>query len=183
MEKMTVRVGVLMALIGAAAATRFMMIPNFTAVGAMALFAGAYFSNRWMSLFLPLATLFVSDLVLNNVVYATQGSGFVWFHDSFGYVYGAFALSVVLSWRTLQRVTAARVGLTAVASALLFFAITNFAAWKMAPEFYPQNAAGLMMSYVAGLPFLPNSILGNLFFSAVMFGSFEWARRRFVALA
>ncbi|MEN0058829.1 MAG: DUF6580 family putative transport protein, partial [Bdellovibrio sp.] len=58
---------------------------NFTAVGAMALFGGAYFSTKWQSLVLPLAALILSDMVLG-------------FHDTLVYVYGAFLLTVLLGW-------------------------------------------------------------------------------------
>ena len=36
-------------------------IPNFTPIGAMCLFAGAYISNRQLALILPLACLFFTD--------------------------------------------------------------------------------------------------------------------------
>ncbi len=51
-----------------------------------------------------------------------------------------------------------------------FYLITNFGVWLMG-NYYPKNAAGLLESYIAGLPFLQNAILGDLFFSGVMFGA------------
>jgi hypothetical protein len=47
---------------------------------------------------------------------------------------------------------------------------------------YPHNLSGIMSSYAAGLPFLKNQILGDLFYSGVLFGGFTLLQRKFVAL-
>jgi hypothetical protein len=47
---------------------------------------------------------------------------------------------------------------------------------------YPHTAEGLSACYVAGLPFFKNTIAGDLVYSAVMFGAFEWSTRRFPQL-
>ncbi|MFM6400989.1 MAG: DUF6580 family putative transport protein, partial [Planktothrix sp.] len=52
-----------------------------------------------------------------------------------------------------------------------FFLITNFGAWIGNP-LYPQTFQGLMASYIAGIPFLQGSFLGDIFYSAVLFGGF-----------
>ncbi len=158
--------------------------PNATAMGAMALFGGAYFNNRWVSLFVPLATLFVSDLILNNVVYAAFNNGqFVWFYGGAAWVYGSFAAAIVLSWFLLKRIDAKNVFIASIAGSVLFFAVTNFAAWQSPFMPYPKDLSGLAMSYTAALPFFVNSLAGDLFFCAALFGGFEWAQRRFPVLA
>jgi len=64
----------LVAMILAAAATRIIPHPwNFTAVGAMCLFGGAYFQRRWMALLVPMAALFLSDIVLAATLYGFRG--------------------------------------------------------------------------------------------------------------
>lgn len=158
--------------------------PNATAMGAMALFGGAYFNNRWASLFVPLATLFVSDLILNNVVYAAFNKGqFVWVYDGAAWVYGSFAAAIVLSWFLLKKVEAKNVFMASLAASVLFFVVTNFAAWTSPYMPYPKDLSGLAMSYTAALPFFANSVAGDLFFCTVLFGGFEWAQRRFPTLA
>jgi len=64
----------------------------------------------------------------------------------------------------------------------LFFLVTNFGAWLGSP-IYPQTGAGLVAAYVAGIPFFQNTLLGTLFYSALMFGSFAALRRRNPVLA
>ncbi|MBL7816524.1 MAG: hypothetical protein JNL70_16005 [Saprospiraceae bacterium] len=178
------RFAVLTTLILVAALSRLLPHPpNATAMGAMALFGGAYFSNRFMSLFIPLATLFVSDLMLNNVVYAAFNNGqFVWFYDGAAWTYGSFAAAIVLSWFLLKKVDAKSVFIASLASSILFFFVTNFAAWQSIYMPYPKDFSGLAMSYTVALPFFANSIAGDLFFCAVLFGGFEWAQRRFPSL-
>lgn len=158
--------------------------PNATAMGAMALFGGAYFSNRWASLFVPLATLFVSDLILNNVLFAAFNKGqFVWFYDSAIWTYASFTATIVLSWFLLRKIDAKNVFMASMASSILFYVVTNFAAWTSPFMPYSKDLSGLEMSYTAALPFFANSVAGDLFFCAVLFGGFEWAQRRFPTLA
>jgi hypothetical protein len=158
--------------------------PNATAMGAMALFGGAYFNNRFASLLMPLATLFVSDLILNNVVYAEFNQGqFVWFYGGAAWTYGSFAAAIVLSWFLLKKVDAKNVFMASLASSVLFFAVTNFAAWQSPFMPYAKDISGLATSYIAALPFFANSVAGDLFFCAVLFGGFALAQRRFPTLA
>ena len=65
---------------------------------------------------------------------------------------------------------------------VLFFLITNAAAWLVLPE-YTKDVAGLINSYVAGLPFFRGTLTGDLLFTTVFFGSFKLAEFRFPQLA
>ena len=142
---------------------------NWTAMGAVALFAGAKFERLTMALAVPLLALFVTDLVLG-------------FHETMVFVYGSFALIAVFGWWQGSRLEGRSVLGASVASSLLFYFITNFGMWMMT-TMYPPTAAGLMMSYAAGLPFLGNQIVGDLFYSAMLFGAWSLAENRFSSLA
>jgi len=69
----------------------------------------------------------------------------------------------------------------------LFFLVTNFAVWY-GSSFYPQTGAGLMGCYAAGLAFYNsqsfflNGLLGDLFFSGLLFGGYYWLQQRFSVL-
>ena len=139
--------------------------PNVSPVAAMALFGGAYFADKRMAFILPFAALILSDLIIG-------------FHNSMIFVYAGFALTVGMGIWMQNKITANSVAATAVASTLLFFIITNFGAWMMT-GMYPMNAGGLMQAYVAGIPFLQNSLLGNLGFIVAMFGGFALLQRLF----
>lgn len=128
--------------------------PNAVPVAAMALFAGAFFSNRKLAFTVPLAAMILSDLVLG-------------FHSTVWYVY-AGVMIVVLIGSILNQVTVFRVGIAAVVASMAFFLITNFGAW-LHHDMYPQNLNGLLQAYVAGLPFLRNSLIANFIFSYLVF--------------
>jgi hypothetical protein len=136
--------------------------PNFTPIGAMALFSGAYLGRRGALAFAaPLGALFLSDLALG-------------FYRGMPTVYFSVALVVIIGWLSLQRVSALRVGGAAVASSVLFFVITNFGMWLFS-GFYPPTLAGLEACYVAAIPFFQNTVAGDLFYAALLFGGFKLA--------
>lgn len=67
-------------------------------------------------------------------------------------------------------------------SASVFYLITNFAFFYPA-TMYPRNIEGILASYTAALPFFRNMLVGNLVYSAVLFGSFYLLAKRFPVLA
>ena len=138
--------------------------PNFTPVGAIALFAGAYLGRQGLAFAAPLAALLLSDLVLG-------------FYPELAFVYLSTAATVVIGWAVARRKTIVAVGVAALASALLFFAVTNFGVW-LVMDYYPKTLAGLAACYVAAVPFFQNSLAGDLFFSALLFGGLALAEQR-----
>jgi len=152
--------------------------PNFTPIAAMALFAGTYFDRKQYAFAIPIAAMFISDLIIG-------------LHASMPAVYISFALSVLIGMSIRKKVTVGSVMVASLSSSVIFFLITNFAAWLASP-FYPQTAAGLAECYVAGLVFFRdttygisfflNDLLGTVFFSAVFYGSFYLAQMRFPVL-
>jgi len=164
------RLLVLLSAIVAAAALRLVPHPpNFTPIGAMALFSGAYLGKRGaIALIAPLAALFLSDLLLG-------------FYAGMATVYFATALVVVIGWIALQRRTPVRVAGAAIASSVLFFVLTNFGMW-LSSGYYPRTLAGLRACYIAAIPFFQNSVAGDLFFSAVLFGGFALIERKVPAV-
>jgi hypothetical protein len=153
--------------------------PNFSPVEAIALFGGAYFAARGWALLVPLVAMFASDLALGLV---NGGIYFDYFASAgFVLVYACIALSTVLGFGLRGRVNGARVLGYSLIGSVLFFAVTNFGAWLGSPA-YPQNAAGLAAAYVAGIPFFQWTVLGTLFYAALLFGGFALLRRQVPAL-
>lgn len=153
--------------------------PNFTPVAALALFGAATFERKWLGLLAPLAAMLLSDALIG-------------FHSSMGAVYLSFGLTWLLGlWalpvRRSGKPTALRIAGASVTASVLFFLITNFAVWY-GSTFYPQTPAGLMACYAAGLAFYNgtsfflNGLLGDLFYSAVLFGSYYRLQQRFTVL-
>jgi hypothetical protein len=84
-------------------------------------------------------------------------------------VYLSFIGSLALgAWiRTKMNVT--RIALATLAGSALFFFVTNAASWGF-ETMYPHTLNGLGQSYLAGLPFFRNTVLGDLGYSALFFG-------------
>lgn len=153
--------------------------PNFSQVEAVALFGGAYFARRQWALLVPLAAMFLSDLALGLI-----NGGLYWeYFSSAGFllVYACIALTGVLGFGLRGKVSAGRVLGYSLAGAVLFFLVTNFGVWATG-TLYPHTAAGLLAAYVAGIPFFQWTVLGTLFYAALLFGGFELLRRRVPAL-
>lgn len=157
------------AMVGGAALVRMLPHPwNFTPIGAMALFSGATFRSRAVAFSVPLAALFLSDL-------------WIGLHSLMWAVYSSFALSIVLGmWLRGRRRFVPIAGAT-FAGALLFFLITNWAVW-LSGMTYPKTLAGLIACYVAGLPYFGNTLAGDAFYVAVLFGGLALLERRVPAL-
>ncbi|MEY4135034.1 MAG: hypothetical protein RL386_1384 [Bacteroidota bacterium] len=181
MQNTTFRYRLILALILLAAMVRLLPHPhNFTPIGAMALFGGACFGRRAMAFLVPLAALWLSDLILNNLILKPQfpqyyPEGFIWFTGVS--IYLAFAMITALGWLTLKSIRIPRLIGASFGASLLFFLITNFAVWQ-GSKVYPQDLAGLMACYIAGLPFFWNTLLGDLTYTAVMFGAFALFLKR-----
>ena len=145
-----------------AVAVRFMPHPlAFTPVMAALLYFGARGSRR--QLWIPLALLAASDIVLTKVVYSYQ---FSWDH----FVTWAWYAAILWLGTTLSEKTSTwRVGLSAIAGSVSFFVVSNFAVWA-AWNMYPKTLAGLMTCYTAALPFFRRGFEGDMLFTAVLFG-------------
>jgi len=150
---------------------------NFAPMGAMSLFGAAYFTDKKFSFLLPLFAFFVSDLLVNNLLYASFYDGFVFLTPGFYWMYGSIALIVLAGMLILKKVNLKTVVAGSLSASIIFFLVTNFGAWLGSPM-YPQSLSGLMMSYSAGIPFFHYTIAGDLIYSGVMFGAFEYARRK-----
>ncbi len=156
------------------------MVPhpyNFAPIGAMSIFGAAYFTDKKFSFLLPLFAMFVSDLLINNILYASYYGGFTLFTPGFYWVYGSIALIVLAGVFILKKVNVKTVIAGSLSASIIFFLVTNFGAWLVDP-IYPKGLSGLFMSYTAGLPFFHSTVLGDLFYSGVMFGAFEFAKSK-----
>tara|TARA_R110002095_G_scaffold203963_1_gene186368 strand:+ start:226 stop:786 length:561 start_codon:yes stop_codon:yes gene_type:complete len=148
--------------------------PNFTPVAAMALFAGCYLSGVAGIVF-AFGAMAASDFIGNYL-----GIAGIYFYDTTTMlsVYVALGLSALVGRILRGHVHLATVPLASLAGTTLFFLITNFASWRDPMMAYPQTLAGLGQCYLAAVPFAQNSLLGDLFFSAILFGSYALATHR-----
>lgn len=140
-------------------------LPNFVPVTAIILFSG-YRLRKRDAFLVPLATMLVSDYFLGGYYGVTMF-----------YVYGSYLLIGLIGLFLRRHRGFFPITLATVSSSLIFYIVTNFGVWANPLFFYPRTMAGLIECYVAGLPFFRNTLLGDLFYSAAIFGLYEAAQR------
>ncbi len=155
---------------------------NFTPLGAIALFGAAYFMKKRWALIIPVVAFWMSDLLLNNITYAAYYDGFTWFTSGMLYTYGSIAMIVVLGYYLLKKITFGRVLGGALGASVIFFIVSNFGVW-ISSSMYPLTWEGFMACYIAAIPFFHYTIAGNIVYSAVLFGSYEWIKAQNPSLA
>ena len=149
---------------------------NVTPLGAMFLFSGATFRNKRESLLVPLAALLISDYAVDLAIYHGH---FPWFSP---YTWAGFLAVGLIGWSLRHKLTVARVAGASLTGSVLFFLVSNFGVW-MGWTMYPRSFGGLTECYVAALPFFRNSVLGDLAYAGLMFGTYAWLRHRRLAVA
>jgi hypothetical protein len=135
----------------------------------MALFGGAYFNRKSFAFAVPLAAMFLTDAIIG-------------FHSEMWLVYLSFALIVLIGMLMLKKVNIKNVIIASLTASISFFIITNFGVWAFG-TMYPKNIAGLIECYIAAIPFIQNTLIGDLFFSGIMFGMFEFVKAKLPLLS
>lgn len=137
--------------------------PNFAPIAALALFGGVYLPKRW-AFILPIVALLISDYFI----------GF--YGTTMLFVYGSFLLTGLIGlWLKKHKNITAVVG-ASIVSSLFFYLITNFGVWVDPASWYSKDLLGLIDSYIMAIPFFRHTLLGDLFYTGVFFGSFELAQ-------
>lgn len=133
-------------------------VPNFSPLAAVALFAGVYCNKRhgWL---LPLAIYIVSDFIIGM-------------HDTVLFTWFSMVLIYFLGRQLGKRKTAVSTLGFAVLSSALFFVITNLGVWIMG--WYPHTVDGLIQCFFYALPFFRVSLLSDLVYVVIFFGSYEF---------
>ena len=144
----------------ALAASRFVPHPpNFTSLLALSFYVPAILGIR----FLPalVVSFFITDLIIG-------------FHGVTLFTWGSIILIGLMSNFFIANIKTRISG--ALIGALMFFLITNFGVW-VSGYMYPMNVNGLIMCYIAALPFYKGTLLGFIFYSSFLFGAFESFKR------
>ncbi len=155
------RVMFITALILVAALSRLIPHPwNFSPIESIALFGGAVFANRRAAFLIPLAALFISDVIIG-------------FHNLMWLVYGCMIITTLLGRVMQNKVNASRIAGFGLLSAVIFFVATNLAVW-LGSGMYPLNTAGLSQCFIAAIPFFKNQLAGVAVYSSLLFGAWYW---------
>ena len=128
--------------------------PNFTAVGAVAIFAGAYLPKKY-ALFLPALIMLISDAIVG-------------FHATMPWVYGSYLLIGILSCYIGSK----HLIFMPIFASILFFVITNFGVW-ISGTMYAKTLSGLLECYAMGIPFFRGTLFGDSVFTLVLYSAFK----------
>ena len=137
---------------------------NFTPLIATTIFAGVYLGKP-QAFFLPVITMLISDI-------------FVGFYEPkiMFSVYLSFAIAGLIGCRFAKNKKINNLALSAFASSTVFFLVTNAAVWFFG-SMYNTGLSGLIQSYLAGIPFYRNMMLGDIFYTVFLFGVYEMSLR------
>lgn len=170
---MTARTKVFVGLIAVAFISRVMPhYPNFTAMGALAFYGALSTKNLKMSLTAMVATLMISDLIINNVLYPTGEFTLMYAGSMFTYL-GFATYSILGRYAKNGMQTAGALVLGSIA----FFLLSNFGVWMTTHALYPNEAVGLAATYIAAIPFYAPELISTALFSGLAYGAYSFATR------
>jgi hypothetical protein len=133
---------------------------NFTPIGAIALFGGTYLNKKY-ALAVPLAAMMVSDFFIGFDSVSSRAV-----------VYGSILLGALIGLWLRNHKNVYTIAGASIVSSIVFFLITNMPV-LYPTAMYPHTLEGALMSYTNALPFFRNSLMGDLFYTSVLFGSYE----------
>ena len=152
---------------------------NFSPVYAICFCAGVYFKGvrAWL---IPLALLFVSDVLMNYFHWRMQGFSILSLGMLANYVF--YICLIGLGWLITDKRSAPILVSGGMLGACGFFFMSNLMAWMGNPV-YAKTWAGLMQSFTvgqAGFPppimFLKNTVLSGAFFTAIIVCAMRYAQ-------
>ena len=145
---------------------------NFTPMTAIALLSAYAFKNKWIAIGIPLLSFWISDLIINNFVYAGYYENFKIFSPSFLWVYGSILCISIMGRFAIKNVNPKTIGLSSIAGSSIFFILTNFGVWATS-TMYAKSFIGLIQCYTFAIPFFGGTLLGDLVYSTVLFSSYS----------
>jgi hypothetical protein len=158
---------------------------NVSPITALALFGAAMLADRRVALVLPLCGLLLSD-VCKQLEYRWHWTRDQGFYSGMWTVYLAFLLVTCLGFVLRRNRNAIAIGGTTLAGSFLFFLVTNFAVWASSdgtgPFGYAHTLTGLATCYAVGIPFFGRTLLGDVSYAFIIFGSWALAERWVPAL-
>lgn len=136
---------------------------NFTPLAAIALFSGVYLGKRY-ALTIPLVAMLIGDLFIGFYEIKLMLA-----------VYSSLIIIGIIGYFIRKYKSPETIAATSIVASILFFIITNWAVWQFSP-WYAKSFEGLIYCYTLALPFFRNALMGDLFYTGVLFGVYEGVR-------
>ena len=146
--------------------------PNFTPIIAISLFGGKYFENRNIAFFLPVFILWISDLIINNFILDYYKT-FTFFYSGFYWQYFSILLISFIGRNYIKEISVFRLLGISISSSLVFFIISNFGVF-ISSSIYSKDLNGLLICYIAGIPFFYGTLLSSIIYTFSLFGIYKF---------
>jgi len=145
---------------------------NFTPLIAVTLLSSYSISNKFLAIIIPVVGFWLSDLFMNNHIYAGYFADFTVFNSGMIWTYGAIVLVALMGSSFLNKITTGKVVLASLSGSTIFYLISNFGVWAFSPM-YAKTFAGVVQCYSLALPFYGTSLMGDLVYCALLFGAYQ----------
>ena len=132
--------------------------PNFTPIISAAILSSFFFKNVNLSISVILISMFVSDLLIG-------------FHNYIFFTYIPLVVIAIIFKEKILKYN--NILVYSVTGAIIFYLISNFGVWFLGKT-YDKNIYGLISCYIAGLPFLKNSLISTIFYTYLTFSIFKF---------
>ena len=130
-------------------------IPNFTATIALIMFTSYLIRDKFLSVLVILVSQIISDL-------------YIGIYSSMFFVYGAYVFIALLSPIIMNKLSYKSVLISSLVTPTIFYIVSNFGVW-ITESTYPLSLDGLIMCYVAGIPFFDETLLSTVVFSVTIY--------------
>lgn len=131
---------------------------NIAPIGVICLFSSSYAPKRY-ALGIPILSMLLSDIFLG-------------FHHVMIWVYSSFFLISLTGLYLRNNISFKNVFVYSLFSSFLFYIVTNFGVW-VSTNMYSKDLQGLLECYTLALPFLRNTLIGDILYSGILFGGFN----------
>jgi hypothetical protein len=152
------------------------VLSNFTPMGALAIFGGAYFADKWKASLLSIITLFTTDVFVN---YLYTSKLILWYGNSALWLYASLIIMVFIG-SLIKRVNVTNVLLASLASVAIHWLLTDIEPWLYS-SYYDKGLLGYGESLLMAIPFERNMLLADAIFGGILFGGFELIKNKFGA--
>jgi len=144
---------------------------------AMALFSGSVVRDKKLSFLLPLASMFLSDLLFQGLYHMglTDMQGF---YDGQWVNYILFTGLTVIGWFINQK-NVIQIAAGSLIGPVVFFLASNTATWAGGGGYHrPYTWEGFVQCLSDGLPFFKGSLYATVAFSAAFFGGYALFKQK-----
>jgi len=125
--------------------------PNFTPIIAVAIMSAYFFKNVYFSMFVLIASMFISDI-------------FIGFYANIYIIYFTVSIITLVFFRFAKNLNSKNLLIFSFFGSFVFFVISNFGVWLVS-GMYEKSLSGLIYCYTLAIPFFVNTLVSTILYS------------------